>query len=279
METQRQIHQLRNAGHLAEISDHGAQILNWTPEGHAPVLWISPAARVDTDPAPRGGIPICLPWFGKAANSPIPLPSTAPAHGIARTSHWSLVETSDTHTRHWLQHAGNNDFPHSFVADLTTTISSDLIVTLNITNTDDHAWEYENAFHTYFFVGDLKDTTVHGVSGARYTSVAKEWHTEHREDVHFVGQTDRVYTASGPLQINDLRLRRTISVTTQGSNSVIIWTPWFDGIDGIADIPNREWNHFVCVEVGNVWNNALSIAPGETQTLSMRLSVNKWNVD
>lgn len=272
MMSARSLTQMHTGDARVTVTNHGAHIVDWTPRGSQPVLWFSPLSDVHTASALRGGIPVCLPWFGKPTFSAVDVPADAPGHGVARTHIWDLVESTDFSTHHRLIFPRSDVFAHSFQADLHTHLSSDLIVTLNLTNTDDHPWVAEHAFHTYFHVGELKDVVVTGLEGCAYSQADGTRGIHPNSDMHFVGACDRVYRCDHPVTITDPRLRRRIIISTDGMRSVIVWTPWKEGAEGIADIPNDDWNSFLCVEVGNVWDEAITLDVGQTFTASMRIS-------
>lgn len=69
----------------------GAHLIDWTPAGERPVIWLSTDAGFAPGKSIRGGIPVCWPWFGPHPDHP-----DAPAHGFARTSPWSVVESDST---------------------------------------------------------------------------------------------------------------------------------------------------------------------------------------
>src|SRR6266478_4206373 len=68
-----------------EMYLHGAHITSWKPTGREEVLFLSSQSRWEQGHALRGGIPICLPWFGGKADDP-----KAPARGFVRTKAWQL---------------------------------------------------------------------------------------------------------------------------------------------------------------------------------------------
>src|ERR1035437_4313554 len=70
----------------AHLMLHGAHVTSFQPAGQSPVLWVSRKSWFEADKPIRGGVPICLPWFGNA--NPIP---NAPGHGIARLRQWEFV--------------------------------------------------------------------------------------------------------------------------------------------------------------------------------------------
>ena len=70
----------------ALVTPFGAHLLSWRPAGYSDILWLSSRAVMDGTRAIRGGIPLCLPWFGSPTDSPTRPGDGAGAHGFARTS-------------------------------------------------------------------------------------------------------------------------------------------------------------------------------------------------
>lgn len=272
MTSKREIHALHTRDNVVRISTYGAQVIQWEHKNSAPVLWYSPKSDPSSALTLRGGIPICLPWFGKPDHSSVPLRNDAPAHGFARQTEWTLETLTDNSAHHRFVFEGSDAFPHRFIADLNTTLSSDLILTLTITNNDDHEWTFEQALHTYFHVGDIKDVSIHGLGGCPYRTAHHDEHVDYNNELTLVTSIDRVYTTKNPISIEDPRLRRRINIDFDGASSVIVWTPWAEGSADIVDIPDSAWDQFLCVEIGNVWTQAVCLAPEQSHTLSMRLN-------
>ena len=70
-------------------------------------------------------------------------------------------------------------------------------------------------------------------------------------------------------------MERTITITRTGSNSTIIWNPWEDKAQRMADFANDEWVDMVCIETANALDNTVTVEPGETHTISAEISVNQ----
>ena len=68
----------------ALIALQGAQLLSFQARGEREMLWLSPKCVLEAGTPIRGGIPLCMPWFG-------PGPDGKSAHGFARHMAWSLV--------------------------------------------------------------------------------------------------------------------------------------------------------------------------------------------
>jgi D-hexose-6-phosphate mutarotase len=51
-----------------------------------------------------------------------------------------------------------------------------------------------------------------------------------------------------------------------------VWNPWIAKAKAMPDFCDEEYREMVCVESGNVADNRLTLAPGETSRLKVRLS-------
>ncbi len=259
----------------------GAQVLSWAPEGETSVLWTSHSAILDGSAPIRGGIPVCLPWFGSGNDG-----TCHPSHGFARTAWWTRVDdpmpAGRSHSSHStafrLDHEPSNadddePFPHRLEALLRVDVTEDLVITLRVTNTDDHAFTFEEALHTYLRVGDVKDVTIDGLEGADYLDTTREPHQWRQQvgEVTLVGPTDRIYRSGCPLSVHDPRLRRTINIDKDGSANTVIWNPWVEGAAALSDLDDQEWQEFVCMETANVRDDAITLKPGEDHEMVLIL--------
>lgn len=256
----------------------GAQILSWAPTGEDPVLWTSSRADLSGRTPVRGGIPICLPWFGAGPDG-----QGSPSHGFARTSTWRRIGTDSSHSSqalvlrldHEPDEGGDVAFPHPFRAELRVALTDDLVVALRVTNRGHQAFDFEEALHTYLAVGDVKDTTVDGLEGTEYLDMVRgdgRWRTQ-RGEVAFVGPTDRVYRCDSTMVVHDPRNRRNVVIDRGSSTNVVVWNPWAQGDDRVADLAPQDWEHFVCVEAANVGQDAVHLEPGATHEMMLVLHV------
>jgi glucose-6-phosphate 1-epimerase len=62
-------------------------------------------------------------------------------------------------------------------------------------------------------------------------------------------------------------------VRTEGAGNLVIWNPWDAKAREVADIGDDDWSQFVCIEAANVFENAVTLAPGESHTLTYRLEL------
>lgn len=263
------------------FSPFGGQVLAWAPADEDPVLWVSPLARAGEGTAIRGGVPVCLPWFGSAATTPVLAPgqdhTALPSHGFARLSTWETLEAGER-LRLRLGHDASSPmhaaFPHSFTATLTAEDGESLSIRLDVTNTDDHAFRFEEALHTYIAVADLKDVTLRGLEGARYTDALRPGAQRTQFiDLGFTDPTDRIFDSTSAVTVSDPRQRRQVIVEKENSANTVVWTPWSSGAKSIADLPDEAWSSFVCVEAANLGDDAVEIDPGATHSMTMSLQV------
>lgn len=275
------------------VRDFGAQVLSWRPRASEEVLWVSPLATLAGDSPLRGGIPVCLPWFGKAFRSPVIASPQASAHGFARNTLWERKKSAEDDTicfslAHIPSASGQLEattrglaeaeywdlYPHSFDAELSIQAREALEITLKVTNTDNDSYVFEAAFHTYFRVSDIRNINLKGLEGAYYIDALNGFTAGAGYSLDtFSEAVDRVYTSKSPVTISDPGLSREIHIATEGFGSWIVWTPWSEGALSITDVPDEAWADFLCVEAGNVLRDAQQIHPGETLEMTMRVSV------
>ncbi|HZP24116.1 MAG TPA: D-hexose-6-phosphate mutarotase [Terriglobales bacterium] len=253
-----------------EIYLHGAHVTSWKPVGSEEVLYLSPNTIWQAGKAIRGGVPICFPWFGDKAGDP-----HAPAHGFVRAKDWQLdsVEQqgqavivtlsteSDDSTRQW--------FPGDFRTTYRVTFGAELVLELTTINTGSTALRVEEALHTYYAVGDATRAAVEGLDGARYIDKTDGFRQKQQQgDVMIAAETDRVYlNTEDALLLSDPVLPRRIKVAKRHSRTTVVWNPWSVKSVALKDLGDGEWKRMLCIEVSNVGDSAVEVAPGEQHTM------------
>jgi len=259
-----------------EIYLHGATVTDWTPAASSPVLWLGSASRFAHDSAIRGGVPICFPWFGARSGQP-----GTPSHGFARLSEWSLVGAEDDGQDVTLRLRLTDDeqtrdsaWPHRFEAVYTVVFGSRLSLSLRVTNLSDEAVVFEEALHTYFEVLDIRAVEVSGLEGAAFHDRAAGLSRGgpapgEPGPVRFRSETDRTYLgASARLSLHDAQAGRSVLISKDGSAATVVWNPWVDRALALSDFGDDDWKTMVCVEVCNVSDTAIQLAPGGSHTMA-----------
>jgi D-hexose-6-phosphate mutarotase len=264
------------AGAHGQIYLHGAHVSRWKPQGHSEVLWMS-AKSVFLDGKPiRGGVPICFPWFG-----PLGGVAGAQTHGFVRNRAWELESVRQTAVGIEVSMITRSDdqsralWPRDFLLRHRVTFGRELTMSLELTNTGTAPLAAEEALHTYFTVGDIRQTHVRGLDGVHYIDkVDGKKEKTQSGDIDFAGETDRVYfNTAAAATIEDPVLKRRITIRKEGSRDTVVWNPWIAKARAMADFGDDEWPGMLCVETCNVAGNAVEIAPGKTAVLSATLSV------
>lgn len=261
----------------AEIYLLGATVSHWKPRGQAPVLWTGPAALYQAGKPIRGGIPLCLPWFGPHAEDP-----AKPVHGFVRTRPWTVERTTelpDGRSRVKLSFVTDAStraiWPHDLRVGLTVTIGKSLELEMTVTNTGSSTFVVGEAFHTYFAVEDIRRTLVHGLVGTTYLDkVAGGLHKQCSDGIAFTGETDRVYLSSHDETVIDDEVGgRRIRVRKSGSGATVVWNPWIAKAAKMADFGEHEWMRMVCVESANALESSYALAPAFSHHLRCEIAV------
>jgi len=265
----------------AHVYLHGAHVAHFQPRGTRPVLFVSRRSQFEAG-APgkpiRGGVPLCFPWFGPKAGAP-----DAPAHGFARTLTWRLdsVTHGDRGAVRATLRLESNDFtlqlfPFEFAATFVVTVDARLTMALIVHNTGRAPMRIEEAFHSYFAVGDARRVAIGGLEGLPYVDKTDAFARKAGEDtpIAIARETDRVYIgARTTVTVADPAWARRIIVDKSGSATTVVWNPWIDKAKALADFGDDEWTEMVCVETANAMDDAVTIAPGATHAMSTTIAV------
>ena len=250
----------------ASLALQGGQLLTCNI-GHKPLLWLSPKAVFDGSSAIRGGIPVCLPWFGVNQQQP-----SLPKHGFARNSEWQLLaltEDQDSVTiTVGFESLGHADFAAPFSATLEYIISDHLNVKFSLINQHHQSTDFSYALHSYLAVDDSHRSTVTGLSEHQYLDNLNNLQaTRESGAIQFNQEVDRVYPNCPDSQF--LHCATPIEISSSTMPTAIIWTPHQQALS-MADT-GLNYRQFVCVERGCAFDNTLTLAAGASHQASMIL--------
>ncbi|WP_295803090.1 D-hexose-6-phosphate mutarotase [uncultured Microbulbifer sp.] len=254
----------------AVIALQGAQVLEFSAVGRAPLLWLSPAAIFKPGTAVRGGVPLCLPWFGENRSDP-----SKPKHGLVRNQLWELArsdEKADGRVQlvFTFQHRGDALFAADFTCELSVTLGRELEFALQLHNTSEQAAEFSWALHSYFAVDDVADVSVDGLSGVEYLDKTEGFARALLEGAQtFPGEVDRVFEQAPAEQT--IVTPNPIHTRSEHCDTVITWNPGAE-LAAILEDVGPHYRGFVCVEHGNAFANSWQLAGGETARARLILS-------
>jgi glucose-6-phosphate 1-epimerase len=237
-------------GAVAIVLLHGAHVVSWVPAGSRERLYLSPDARYGDGVAVRGGVPVIFPQFNELG----PLPR----HGFARTRAWRVVDggTRDSRAFAVLRLVDDADtraiWPHRFDLDLTVSVGGDALeLELAVRNTGDDAFAFHAALHTYLRCDDATTARVDGLPGDAAIVLAGR-------------PVDRLFAdATAPLALVEAERRTDLSM--RGFTDVVIWNPGPAGAATIADLPDADWRHLLCLEAARI-AEPVRLAPGARWT-------------
>ena len=245
----------------AVLALQGAHLMSFQPRGGQEMFWVSPKTLLVAGKPIRGGIPLCLPWFGPHADDKTWL------HGFARTQQWTLAGSEtlgDGATRITLELAGDAAlcplWPHDFLFRMEITVGKTLKLELVAENRSQTPAPLAFAFHTYFAVPDVADIAVSGLEGTSFIDKTDNLARKTQQgDVTISAMTDRVYLDVPARQVLKSGAGN-ISIES-AAKCAVVWNAWHND-KNVADI--GEGNHvgYVCVERGDAADHAVTLAPG-----------------
>lgn len=249
----------------ATLSLYGGQLLDFTPSGGQPLLYLSPQSRLEDGKAIRGGIPLCWPWFG-----PHPHDTAQPQHGVARTAMWTLSAVVRSDDGFHVKLAGPR---HGMLeASLTLQLGPGVDIALTTRNLGSSTAVVSAALHSYLAVSDIRRIQLSGLEGASYLDKLSAASCQLPDAPwQFDAATDAVVAAAGPCTLADPGWQRALAISSSGSATTVVWTPWQQGAANMADLPDEGWQQFLCVEAANAGSDARELAPGASHTLRQQL--------
>ncbi len=262
----------------ARVSLYAGQVLSWHPKSmQHDVLFLSDQAHYQAGKAIKGGVPVCWPWFG-----PDPQGKGRPAHGFARTSEWDVLQTAaldsgGTQLVLGLTLNGQTRalWPGEIEAQLDITVGNTLRLALTTHNCDTQPVELSQALHTYFAVGDIARTSVHGLENRTYIDkVDGSRHKVQTGALTIGAEVDRIYTGvNRELEIHDAGFNRVIRIHARGSASAVVWNPWQAVAAGMADLGDADYRRMLCVETANAGPDVVKLAGGARYLLAAEYAV------
>ncbi|MDR1936020.1 MAG: D-hexose-6-phosphate mutarotase [Candidatus Accumulibacter sp.] len=246
----------------AVVALQGAHVMAFRPAGRDELLWVSPKTALREGVPIRGGIPLCLPWFGLGADGKT-------MHGFARTVEWSVAAAgrlADGATRLALELAGdaasNALWPFAFLFRLEIEVGATLKLSIEARNRGADAAPLAFAFHTYFAVPDVAAARVAGLDGVGYIDKTDDLARKRQSgELRVEAATDRVYLGVPRRQTITAGDRR-VEIESD-ARCAVVWNAW----NKDRDIPDLgEGNHvgYLCVERGDVADHAVTLPPGQS---------------
>jgi glucose-6-phosphate 1-epimerase len=262
----------------ATISVYAGQVLSFKPVGQTEdAMFLSGQAYYQPGKAIKGGAPICWPWFG-----PDPENKGRASHGFVRDRLWQIRDVVSTQAGATQVTMGLVDTPetraiwnYSFDIAIVITVAQVLTIKLVTHNTGTEAFAITQALHTYFKIGAINQVQVLGLENKTYLDKVDHGQEKTQSGaITFAGECDRIYLdVPATLTIVDQALNRQIIVTAANSKTAIVWNPWAEIAAKMADLGDRDYENFVCVETANAANEIINIPAGGQYEMSAQYAV------
>jgi glucose-6-phosphate 1-epimerase len=265
------------------ICEQGAQVLSFIPADKKDLLWLSPLAKFCLGEPVRGGIPICLPWFGVDSRN-----KANPNHGFARNVNWQLANITDADdaqqgacTRiefvlEQFQQQPHALFPYPFSAKLTFLMGDSLSIHLQLSNTGSETMPLTWALHSYHPVADIASAKISGLDGCEYLDNARELKRGIQNgDVVFNGEVDSIYINAGNTQsiTSTSQNNEAITIAADGCASAVVWNPGAEKSALLKTVGIENYQQFVCLERGSVFDNEIILPSNETYSASLQIKL------
>lgn len=274
---------IRNEYADALIALQGGQLLEYTPRGQRPLIWLSEEVAFKRSQTLRGGIPICWPWFGDSRRNPAPVRALvhgeAPAHGLVRAADWSLqaVDSSAEHTavilRHTIAPDTHAQWPHAALLTLAIAVGRTLRLELTTHNTGAEPLSITQALHTYFAISAIDRVEINGLEQTPYVDTLDDWREKTQQgSIRFDGETDRIYLDTpSHIELRDHGWQRTVTLHARNSASAIVWNPWIEKTRRLSQLAGDAWQRMLCIETANALRDMIVIAPGAQHSLEVEI--------
>lgn len=266
---------LANKYGTAEVALFGAQTISYRPTGNQPVLYMPhPYDETPAGEEIHGGIPVCWPWFARCGGE------GSKPHGLARYSTWCVrgTEYSEDLTEIRLGLTSSDEtrklWPHDFDLELTVSVSMKLTLCLTEKNTGDAPFRVTEGFHPYFLVRGREGASVRGVDGCAFLDTRAPEKGDGRVwtgDYSPIADGSKVFAVERHEHVLlDPGLKRAIALVSRGNKKLVVWNPGPESEPRVAELGERGWDRFVCVEPATIYEDAaIELAPGEEHRLVM----------
>jgi len=264
---------VRNKFAELKVALHGAHVISYIPVGAEDVIFTSESAIYKEGKAIRGGIPVCWPWFNAH-----PSDTSKPSHGFVRNRFWELAKVNETADETVLVfqmpvfEEMRQLYPYDVEVSLEVVLGAELHVNIVTENKGEVECPVGGALHTYLSVSSIDDVSLTGLDGVGYFDSLTGETKKQAGDITISEELDVIYENSDhTVTLQDKQ--RCIQISKTGSLSTVVWNPWIEKSQGIADLGNEDYRDFVCIETANARNDVVMLQSGCKHVMSQIISL------
>ncbi len=218
----------------------GAQILQ-IKLGINDLLYFSSLNQIESRSPLRGGIPVIFPQFANCGN--------IKKHGFVRDYNWKLVNENKIQDKHFVEYEyqiNEIDFPewkHSAKLNLKAFVIDNIFkISIHILNNGKSSFEFTGGIHPYFKIQSRSSIKLKGLEFCNFEDSFPEI------QFNLLGENliERLY-----FENNDIYFYNGFSnllIKSTGFQNWMIWNPGKQGAKKIHDLPDDDWDKFLCIE-------------------------------
>ena len=190
----------------------------------------------------RGGVPILFPQFASIGGYK--------KHGWVRDFEWLLLKDEKDKNSHLLEFSllldPSVNWPHSAkLSYKVKQLNNTLCLILKIENTGSSSFSFTGGLHPYFYLPSVLECTVEGLNSVSFTDKHKATHSD--DILKFTNsEFERLYHENKPLKLTYDNV--VLELYQKGFDEWMIWNPGQALAKSIPDLPNKDWEKFICIE-------------------------------
>ncbi|EYU37385.1 hypothetical protein MIMGU_mgv1a025963mg [Erythranthe guttata] len=249
-----------------EVFLSNAQIISWTNSNGEELLFVSQESTFKYKDPIRGGMSICFPTFLNNGRIESPI-----------TGDWnidnSLSEPMEKASVDLILKLGVRDrtkWPRfEFRVTFELGDPGDLSVTSRIKNVDKNMpFTFKFAYQTYLAVSNIRDISIKGLNNVEYINYQDNNRFTERageDPIYIESEVDRAYVKIPPLKsiaVRDHVRNRTFIIAKNELPDFVLWNPWENTGDAMADMRRGDYRRMLCVGGGAV-ESEITLNPNE----------------
>ncbi len=205
----------------------------------------------------RGGVPILFPQFGQNG--------IYKKHGFVRDIDWNLINEEFKNDLIFIEYECNlnpdNKYNWEYKCKLNYSVkykNNLLELELKIKNTGSKSFSFTGGLHPYFKINSRKEISILGLNDLEYIDSFPN--IESPFNLNGESLIERLYISNS--NINFYNGTNLLSLKSKGFDNWMIWNPGKDGSKLINDLPDNDWDKFICIEP-IVMQNSINLISGE----------------
>jgi glucose-6-phosphate 1-epimerase len=224
-----------------KINSFGAQLLSTELLNGLDLFYLSPFYIKNT--THRGGVPIIFPQFGNIGK--------LKKHGFARDLNWVQEKCNNLNNEIILKYSlsidrftiNNWNFDSKLFITFRLIKNTSLSIKFEVHNIDKKSFSFTGGLHPYFLIKNRSNLKITGLEDSLFIDTDPLINTFNLNDNTGI---ERLYLSNSDIKFyngfNWLKL------SVSGFENWMIWNPGTLGAKKIVDLPDTDWEKFICIE-------------------------------